>query len=336
MKAIVQDRYGSIDELRLRDIDPPVPQEGQVLVRVRATSVHVDVWHAVTGVPFVLRLMGAGLRRPKNPIPGTDVAGTVESLGPDAGRFAPGEEVFGEIVRVNQWRNGGAFAELVAVDEDLLSPKPARFSFEEAAAVPTSAQIALRNLRDEGRLTAGQQVLINGAGGSVGTFAVQIAKAYGATVTAVDHTEKLDLLRSIGADRVIDYTEEDFTASGERWDLMLDVASNRPWSEIKGVISPQGTYVLVGHDHFGASGHRWIGSLGRFAWLLLKSPFDRRLAGLRGASTKNADLMDELLRRIDAGEIRPAVDRTFPLADAVEAIRYLESGRAKGKVILTA
>lgn len=195
--------------------------------------------------------------------------------------------------------------------------------------------IALRNLRVEGRIRAGQHVLINGAGGSVGTFAVQIAKAYDTTVTVVDHTDKLDMLRSIGADRVIDYTREDVTRLGERWDLVIDVVSNRPWSEMKRVTATAGTYVLIGHDHFGASGHRWVGSLGRFAGLLVRSPFVRQLPGIRGASTTNADLMPELLERIEAGQIDPVIDRTYPLREVVEALRYLQTGRVKGKLVLT-
>ena len=209
MKAIIQTAYGPPDEvLELRDIDKPVIGDDEVLVRVRAASLHPDVWHTVRGVPYVLRIMGAGLREPKNRVPGTDVAGHVEVVGTNVTRFRPGVEVFGEIVKGNQWRNGGAYAEYAAAPEAALGLKPANITFVQAAAVPTSALIAHRALLGEGRIRPGQNVVINGAGGGVGTFAVQIAKAYGADVTAVDSAEKLDMLRSIGADRVIDYTRE--------------------------------------------------------------------------------------------------------------------------------
>ena len=202
MKAVVQDRYGSPDDvLQLREIDKPVVGDNEVLVRVRAASVHPDVWHVVTGRPYVLRLMGAGLLKPKNPVPGTDVAGLVESVGKDVTRFRPGDEVFGETHSKLQWRNGGAFAEYVSVPQDTLALKPEGIAFEQAAAVPTSGFIALHNLQDGGQIQPGESVLINGAGGGVGTIAVQLAKAYGARVTGVDTTEKMELVRSLGADQ---------------------------------------------------------------------------------------------------------------------------------------
>ena len=269
MKAIVQDRYGSPDDLELREIDEPVAGDDEVLVRVRAASVHADVWHAVRGQPYVLRIMGAGLRRPKNPVPGTDLAGHVEAVGRNVTRFRPGDEVFGQSVGANLWGNGGTYAEYAAVREARLELKPANLTFEQAAAVLTSGPIAVQGLRDEGRVQPGQRVLINGAGGGVGTIAVQLAKAYGADVTAVDGTAKLDMLRSIGADQVVDYTQEDFTRSGERYDLILDIPGNHPWSDLRRALTPEGTYVLIGHDQYGAAGRRWIGSLGRFFKLLV-------------------------------------------------------------------
>ncbi len=334
MRAVVQDAYGSPDALALREIPVPTAGDGEVLVRVRAASLHPDVWHVVTGRPYVLRIMGSGLRRPKNRVPGTDLAGVVESVGAGVTGFGPGDEVFGEIVRVNQWRNAGAYAEFAAVSESLLEPKPAGVTFEEAAAVPTSALIALRRLRDEGRVQAGQTVLVNGAGGGVGVFAVQIAKALGATVTAVDSTEKLEMLRSIGAERVIDYTEDDFARSGDRWDIVFDVAGNHPWSVVKRAITEDGTYVLIGHDHFGVGG-TWFGSLGRFAGQLVLSPFVRQLPGLRGVKGERPEDLATVAELIDTGRVRPVVGRTFPLSEVREAIRSMSEGHTLGKIVIT-
>jgi NADPH:quinone reductase-like Zn-dependent oxidoreductase len=336
MKAIVQTRYGVPDEvLEFRDIDQPVVEDDEVLVRVHAASLHPDVWHAVRGVPYVLRIMGSGIRKPKNPVPGIDVAGHVEAVGAKAVRFRTGDEVFGEIVAGNQWRNGGAYAEYAAVPETTLAVKPAGLTFEQAAAVPTSALIAHRALRGEGRIQPGQKVVINGAGGGVGTFAVQIAKAYGTDVTAVDSAGKLDMLRSIGADRVIDYAEADFTRSGERYDLILDIASNRSWRECRRALGPEGAYVLIGHDHFGASSNRWIGSLGRFLGLLLLSPFDRRIPGVRSFKDPEGDPLAVVTGMIEAGAITPVVDRTYPLNEILDAIHHMETGHARGKIVIT-
>jgi NADPH:quinone reductase-like Zn-dependent oxidoreductase len=334
MKAIVQDAYGSPDLLELRDIDPPALGPGEVLVRVRAASVHPDVWHMVRGVPRVLRLMGGGLRRPKRRVPGTDLAGVVESVGTGVTRFKAGDEVFGKTVTANSWRNGGAYAELAAVHEDRLEPKPASVTFEQAAASPDSGTIAIQGLRDEGRLRAGQRVLINGAGGGVGTFAVQMAKAMGADVIAVDVPEKLDVLRSIGADRVIDATAEDFTRGAEPYDLVLDIPGNHPFSEVRRVLTPTGTYVLIGHDAYGRFGRRWIGSLGRFGRLLVMSPFVKQLPGLRGASDPG-DRLRFLAELLEAGKVVPVIDSTFPLAEVPAAIRYLERGGVIGKIVIT-
>jgi len=333
MKAIVQEKYGSADVLELREIDRPSVKDDEVLVRVRAASVHPDVWHAVKGVPFVLRVMGSGLRKPKNVVPGTDLAGQVESVGRNVTRFKPGDEVFGLSVVANLWRNGGAYAEYAAVPEVRLELKPAELTFEQAAAVPTSGSLAVQAVRDEGRIRSGQRVLINGAGGAVGSFAVQLAKAYGADVTGVDAPGKLDMLRSIGADRVIDYTQEDFTESGERYDVVLDIAGTRPWSESKRALTPDGTYVLIGHDQYGRSGHRWFGSLGRFAKLMAISPFVSHLHPFRGAKDPG-DRLVVLKELIEAGKIAPVIDRTFPLSEVPEAIRYLESGQTRGKIVI--
>ena len=334
MKAIVQDRYGSPDFLELREVDELVAGDDQVLVRVRAASLHADVWHVLRGRPYVLRIMGAGLRKPKDRVPGTDLAGRVESVGTKVTRFRPGDEVFGQSLAVNLWRNGGAFAEYAAVPEARFERKPARLTFDQAAAVPTSGSIAMQGVRDEGRVQAGQRVLINGAGGAVGTFAVQLAKAYGADVTGVDVTGKLDVLRSIGADRVIDYTREDFTQSSQRYDVIIDLPGNHPWSDLRRALTPKGTYVLIGHDQYGSAGHRWFGSLGRFAKLLVISPFVSQLHPFRGTKDPG-DRLVVLKQLIEAGKLMPVIDRTFPLSEVPEAIRYLESGQAVGKVVIT-
>jgi NADPH:quinone reductase-like Zn-dependent oxidoreductase len=334
MKAIVQDRYGSPDVLELREIDRPIAKDDEVLVRVRAASVHADVWHAMRGIPYVLRFMGSGVRRPKHRVPGTDLSGVVESVGTKVTRFRPGDEVFGLSLRANLWRNGGALAEYAAVPEALIEQKPARLTFEEAGAVPTSGSLAVQHVRDEGRTQPGQRVLINGAGGAVGTFAVQLAKALGAHVTGVDAPEKLDMLRSIGADEVLDYTQEDFTQRDERYKFILDIAGNHPWSEARRALTPDGTYVLSGFDQYGRSGHRWFGSLGRFAKLIVIAPFVSHLHPFRGTKDPG-DRLVLLKELIEAGKITPVIDRSFPLSEVPEAIRYLESGRAQGKIVIT-
>jgi NADPH:quinone reductase-like Zn-dependent oxidoreductase len=334
MKAIVQTGYGSTDRLELREIGAPAVGEREVLVRVKAASLHPDVWHMLHGEPRVLRLMGGGLVRPRRSVPGTDLAGVVEATGPGVTRFAVGDPVFGKTVGANSWRNGGAYAELAAVRDDLLEHTPANVSAEQAAASPDSGTIAIQGVRDEGRLRAGQRILINGAGGGVGTFAVQIAKAIGAAhVTAVDVAQKLDRLRDIGADRTID-AAEDFTAAGERYDVVLDIPGNRPFAAIKRILTPDGTYVLIGHDAYGREGRRWLGSIGRFVRLLIRSPFERQLPGLRGAKDPG-DRMQLLTRLLGDGSVVPVIDRTFPLAEVPSAIRYLESGAAIGKIVIT-
>ena len=277
MRAIVQHRYGPADRvLELREIEKPVIRDDEVLLQVHAASLHTDVWHVVTGRPFMLRLMGAGLRRPKNRVPGTDVAGRVEAVGAGVTRLEPGDQVFGEIIRGHQWKNGGAYAEYVAAPAASLALKPANVSFEQAAAVPTSGLIALQGVRHEGHVEPGHRVLVNGAGGAVGSFAVQIAKAFGAEVTAVDSAEKLDMLRSIGADHVIDYTKEDFTRNGERYDVIVDIPGNRLFDDLKRSLADGGRYALIGHDSFGAKGNRFFGgTIGRILKLQLFAPFGR-------------------------------------------------------------
>lgn len=334
MKAIVQTGYGSPDEvLEIRDIDKPVVEEDEVLIQVRASSMHPDVWHVVTGQPYVLRIMGAGLLKPKNPSPGTEVAGRVESVGKSVTRFQPGDEVFGEIVKGHQWKNGGAFAEYVSAPEDSLELKPSNLTFEQAAAIPTSALIALQGVRYEGRVQPGQRVLVNGAGGGVGIFALQIAKSYGGEVTGVDSGEKLDMLRSIGADKVIDYTREDFTRSGERYDLIVDVPGNHTLSECRRALTPEGTYVLIGHDHFGEAG-RWFGGVAPALKLLALSPFVAQVPGVR-RSTESKDPLVVLNELIEAGKLTPVIDSTFPLSEVPEAIRYMAEEGAKGKIVIT-
>ena len=335
MKAIVQHKYGSPAVLSLREIDKPVVKDDEVLVRVHAASLHPDVWHVVRGLPYVLRIMGAGLLKPRNNVPGTDVAGHVESVGTDVTLFQPGDEVFGESVRGHQWHNGGAYAEYVAVSEDQLALKPANITFEQAAAVPTSGIIALQGLRESGQPQPGQKVLINGAGGGVGTIAVQLAKSYGADVTGVDSTRKLDLLRSLGADRVIDYTQEDYTQSGERYDYIVNIPGNHSLSECRRALTPKGTYVLIGHDHFGKQGDRFLGGLLRGLKLIVMSPFINQLPDLSFSMPSKKDSMAVLRDLLQAGEITPVIDRTYPLSGVPEAIRYLEGGHAQGKVVIT-
>jgi NADPH:quinone reductase-like Zn-dependent oxidoreductase len=336
MKAIVQENYGSpLDVLNLKDIDKPVLKDDEVRVRVRAASVHPDVWHVVRGLPYVLRIMGAGLLRPKNSVPGTDVAGRVESVGKYVTLFRPGDRVFGETIKGYQWTNGGAYAEYVSVPEDLLALKPVNITFEQAAAVPTSGLIALHNLPNEGRLHPDQSVLVNGAGGGVGAIAVQLAKAYGANVTGVDHTAKLDMIRSIGADQVIDYTKEDFTQSGERYDLIFDIPGNHSFSACRRVLAPDGKYVLIGHDRFGQGAGRWLGSIPRVLKLVALSLFVSQLPTPNFSMPDKKKQMVVLKQLIETGKLRPVIDRTYSLGEVPEAIRYLEEGHARGKVIIS-
>lgn len=334
MQAIVQDRYGPPDGLRLAEVDRPVASDDEVLVRVRAASVHPDVWHVVNGRPAVLRLMGSGLRRPKCRIPGTDLSGVVAAVGTNVTRFRPGDEVFGESLRGYTWRNGGTFAEYAAVPEDGLALKPATVTFEQAAAVPSTGYITLLNV-PVGQLGPGQRVLVNGAAGGVGAITVQLAKAHGAEVTGVDHTRKLDLVRRLGADHVIDYTRDDFTRGGSRYHLIVDIPGNHPFAACRRVLASDGRYVLIGHDHYGQVGRRWLGSLPRFAKLGAQSLFVPNLRGAGPSRLPKKEAMAALREYLEAGQLTPVIDRTYPFGEAGEAIRYLASGEAVGRIVLT-
>jgi NADPH:quinone reductase-like Zn-dependent oxidoreductase len=336
MKAIVQEKYGSPDVLELREVDRPAIGADEVLVRVRAASVHPDVWHLVTGRPYVLRLMGAGFSKPKKPIPGTDMAGIVESVGKNVTQFRQGDAVFGETIRTNQWTNGGAFAEYVSVPQDLLALKPDNITFEQAASVPTSGFIALLNLRGASQSLPGKDVLVNGAGGGVGALALQLAKAYDAHVTAVDGTSKLSMLRSLGADQVIDYTQEDFTQRGVRYDLIFDVPGNHSFSACKRALKPDGRYVLIGHERFGASGKRVFGIVPYFFKLMFLSRFVKQLRGPGLPMPTRKDAMAVLRELLEAGKITPVIDSTFPLSEGREAFRHMIEDEPQGKVIITA
>jgi NADPH:quinone reductase-like Zn-dependent oxidoreductase len=321
MKAIVQDTYGPADVLELRDVDKPEVGNDEVLVRVHAAGVDRGVWHLMTGQPYVMRIIGFGFRAPKRPIRGREVAGRVEAVGKDVTRFRPGDEVMGI--------GEGSFAEYACVREDKLAPKPANLTFEQAAAVPVSASTALQALRQHGKVQPGQKVLVIGASGGVGTFAVQLAKAFGAEVTGVASTAKLDLVRSIGADHVVDYTRDDVADGATRYDLVLDIGGNRSLAHLRRALTPRGTLVLVG----GEDGGRWTGMDRQFRMLAI-SPFVRQ----RLRTFLNRERHEELqvlTELIEAGKVTPVVDRTYPLSEAPEAVRHLEQGHARGKVVVT-
>lgn len=315
------------------ELDVPSVGDDEVLVRVRAASVHPDVWHVVTGLPRVLRVMGSGVRRPTDVVPGTDMAGQVEAVGAGVTRFQPGDEVFGETIRGMQWRNGGAYAEYVAVAEDALAAKPSQVSFEQAATVPTAGLIALANLPEQGQ-TPGQRVLVNGAGGGVGAIAVQLAQSWGAHVTAVDHTRKLDLLRELGADRVVDYTTDNVTRSGASFDLVFDVVGNHPFSAYRRVLADEGTYVLIGHDQFGAQGRRWLGSIPRMFGLMARSTVERRLPRANFKMPDRQESMARLRDLLEGCALTPVVARAFPLEQVPDAIEFLASGQAVGRIVV--
>ena len=334
MRAVIADQYGAPAQLRLGEVDRPVPGEGQVLIRVHAASVHADVWHMVRGVPYALRLMGGGLRRPANPIPGTDAAGVVEALGPGVTRFQVGDPVFGEVVEGFQWRNGGTFAQYVTAPEPRLERIPDGVSFVDAAAVPTSALIALFTVRNEADVQAGERVLVNGAAGAVGQFAVQIAQADGAHVTAVERTDRMDLLREVGADEVIDGTHADYTSGPQRYDVVIDIPGNHSFAKVRNVLSDTGRYILIGHDRYGAAGHRWMGSIPRVFALMARSAVSAQVPR-PDFSGPGPDAMRILAEMLATGAIHPVVGRTYPLAEAVAALEHLESGHARGKVVLT-
>jgi NADPH:quinone reductase-like Zn-dependent oxidoreductase len=322
MKAIVRDAYGSADVLELREVDKPEIRDDDVLVRVRAAGVDRGVWHVMTGLPYPIRLAGYGLRAPKNPVPGADVAGVVEAVGKAVTRFQPGDEVFG-IAK-------GSYAEYVRAPEDKLALKPANLTFEQAAAVAISGLPALQGLRDHGRVEAGQKVLIIGASGGVGTYAVQLAKAFGAEVTGVCSTTKLDVVRSIGADHVIDYTDQDFAEAEQRYDLILDIGGNSSLSRLRRALTPKGTLVIAGGETDG----RWLGGTDRQLRALLLSPFVGQKLGTFISRENHADMI-VLRQLIEAGKVTPVIDRTYPLIEVPEAIRYLERGHARGKIVVT-
>ncbi|GAA4181097.1 NAD(P)-dependent alcohol dehydrogenase [Streptosporangium oxazolinicum] len=326
MKAFVLRSYGSPDVLDLTDIDKPVPGDGEVLVRVRATSVQPYDWHHMRGEPYVARLMGGlGLRRPRISILGADMAGQVEAVGRNVTGFRPGDEVFALLKQ-------GGFAEYVCVGQDELAPKPRNLSYEQAAAVPMAAVTALLGLRDEGRIQPGQRVLVNGASGGVGTFAVQLARAFGAKVTGVCGPRNVDLVRSIGADEVIDYAKEDFTRNGQRYDLLLDVAGGRSASACRRALTPRGTYVIVG-----GPGGRWLRPVGHMLSAFAASPFVSQRtarADAVGCAEKKRNLMT-LTELIEAGKVTPVIDRGYPFEEIRTAVRYQEEGHSPGKVVIT-
>ena len=322
MKAIVHTEYGSPDVLQLEEVEKPAPKDDEVLVQVHAASLNAYDWHMLRADPFIVRLMGGGLLKPKNKIPGADIAGRVEAVGRNVKQFQPGDEVFGDLAS----RGGGGFAEFVCASETALASKPANLTFEEAAAVPMAAVTALQGLRDKGEIQPGHKVLINGASGGVGTFAVQIAKSFGAEVTAVCSTRNLDMARSLGADQVIDYTQEDFTKNGQHYDLILAANGYHPIADYKRALSPQGIYIVSG------------GSMRQLFQAMLLGPL-MSLAGSKkmGALStrmkqKDLEFITELL---ETGKVVPVIDRRYPLSETADAIRYLEEGHAQGKIVLT-
>jgi len=322
MQAIVQDTYGSADVLRPADLDRPQIADDEVLVQVHAAGVDRGVLHLTTGLPYPVRLAGYGLRAPKNPVPGMDLAGVVVAVGTGVTRFQPGDEVFG-IGR-------GTFAEYARALESKLAPKPANLTFEQAGVVAISGLTAVQAVRDQAKVQPGQRVLVIGASGGVGTYAVQLAKAYGARVTAVCSTTKTDLVRSIGADEVIDYTRDDFADSDDRYDVIIDIGGNSPLSRLRRALTPKGTLVMVG----GETGGRWVGGYDRQLRAPLVSLFVSQKLRTFICSENHEDLL-VLKELIEAGKATPVIDRTYPLSEAPKAIRYVEEGHARGKVVIT-
>jgi NADPH:quinone reductase-like Zn-dependent oxidoreductase len=323
MKAIVYCDYG-LANLKLEDVEKPIPNDDQILVKVRAASVNPYDWHFVEGTPKIMRMMGVGLRKPKDTRLGVDFAGTVEAVGKNVTQFKPGDDVFGG--------KGGAFAEYVCRRaEGAVALKPANITFEQAASVNIAGITALQGLRDKGKIQPGQKVLINGASGGVGTFAVQIAKSYGAEVTGVCSTRNLDLVRSLGADHVIDYTKEDFAKSEQRYDVILDNVPNHSLSECRRILTPNGKYVMIGGG--GPNDSRWVGPFGRVIHTLVLSPFISQKMGMMMADANQKDLT-VLADMMQTGKLKPVIDRTYKLDQVPDAIRYLEEGHARGKVII--
>lgn len=322
MKAIVHHKYGPPDVLNLEDIQKPTAGDGEVLVKVHAASVNAGDWHLMRADPFLVRFMFGGLLKPKHKILGADIAGRVEAVGSNAKQFQPGDEVFGDLSACGF----GAFAEYVCVPESALACKPANTTFEEAAAIPQAALAALQGLRDKGQIQGGKKVLINGASGGVGTFAVQIAKSFGAEVTGVCSTRNLDMVRSIGADRVVDHTQEDCTQNGQRYDLILDTAAYRSASDYQHALNPKGVYVLVG-----GSMVRLFQVMARGPWISM--PGGKKLDFL--VSKPNREDLGILKALVETGKVTPVIDRRYKLSEVPEAIRYLEEGHTRGKVVIT-
>jgi NADPH:quinone reductase-like Zn-dependent oxidoreductase len=320
MRAIVQTEYGSADVLRVAEIDRPAVGAGEVLVRVRAAGLDRGTWHLMAGQPYLIRLV-SGVRAPRNRVPGLDVAGTVVAAGADVTRFAIGDEVFG----IGQ----GSFAEYARARQDKLARRPATLAFDQAAAVAVSGLTALQGLRDAGRLQPGQHVLIIGASGGVGTFAVQIARALGAQVTGVCSTAKTGLVASIGADHVIDYSRDDFADGSRRYDLILDIGGSTPLSRLRRALTPAGTLVIAG----GEDGGRWTG-MGRQLRALALSPFVRQRLTMLSSRQRQADI-ERLAQLIQAGQLTPVIDKTYPLHQAPDAMRHLVAGHARGKLVIT-
>jgi NADPH:quinone reductase-like Zn-dependent oxidoreductase len=321
VKAVIQDRYGEADVLALRDIEEPVPADDEVLITVRAAGVDQGAWHLMTGRPYLVRL-GFGLRAPKVRVRGREVSGTVRTVGQRVTQFQPGDDVYGTVE--------GSFAELARASETRFAPKPGNLTFEQAAAVPVSGMTALVAVRDRGRVQPGQRVLVVGAGGGVGSFAVQLAKATGAHVTGVCSSSKDALVRSIGADDVIDYTKEDFADGTRQYDVIIDTAGRRPLSRLRRALADDGVLVIVG----GEGGGRWLGGFQRQLGAPLRSiGRKQKLIGLMYRETQ--DLLVALTELIETGKVAPVIDRTYPLDQAADAIRYLEQGHVAGKVVLT-
>jgi NADPH:quinone reductase-like Zn-dependent oxidoreductase len=321
MKAVVRDRYGSADVLDLRDVATPQVGDDEVLVRVRAAGLDRGAWHIMAGLPYLIRIAGYGVRRPKVAGLGSELAGVVEAVGIKVTALRPGEVVFGTC--------RASFAEYALARPDKLARMPANLTFEQAAAVPISAVTALQALRDRGLVQSGQRVLIIGASGGVGTFAVQIAKAFGANVTGVCSTAKVDLVRSIGADHVIDYAHADITDGNQRYDLVLDIGGNRPLSQLRRVLTRDGTLVIVG----GEGGGRWTGGIDRQLRAMVLSPFVRQRLGTFVANENSADL-DALRALIETGAVTPVIDRVLALHQVPDAIRELAGGRVRGKIVI--
>jgi len=322
VKAIVYTEYGPPEVLQLKEVEKPTPKEGEVLVKVQAAAVNFGDWSLLRGTPFVIRLMTGGLLKPKHTILGADIAGRVEAVGGNVKQFQPGDEVFGDISACGF----GGFAEYVSVPEDALALKPANISFEEAAAVPMAGVVALQGLRDRGEIKAGQKVLIVGASGGNGTFAVQIAKSFGAQVTGVCSTRNVDLVRSIGADHVIDYTREDFAQGEQRYDLILGAGGYRPILDYRRALSPEGTYVMVGGAMAQVYEAMILGSL-------ISMTGSKRLTNL--AAMPDQDDLVFMKELIEAGKVVPVIDRRYPLSEVPKALQYYGEGHSQGKVVIT-